>query len=74
MEKVELITGTIINAKIKLKSPEEIRHFRKRMRQYCADKMEYFKIPRKVVFCENDLHSARFKKMRNETNNNQRQE
>jgi acyl-CoA synthetase (AMP-forming)/AMP-acid ligase II len=58
------ITGQIVFARIKLSRPEPLADFRARMREYCRDKLDRFKIPQKVELVEDGLHGERFKKMR----------
>ena len=58
------ITGQIVKAKVKLSTDETLREFRKRMREYCKDKLTKFKIPQKVELITETLHGDRFKKMR----------
>ncbi|MCW6035951.1 fatty acid--CoA ligase family protein [Spirulina subsalsa FACHB-351] len=60
------ITGQIVQARVKLKTSETLPEFRKRMWQFCQDKLAKYKIPQKVVLVEEWLHSDRFKKMRRE--------
>jgi acyl-CoA synthetase (AMP-forming)/AMP-acid ligase II len=58
------ITGQIVFARIKLSRPESLANFRARMREYCRDRLDRFKIPQKVELVEDGLHGERFKKMR----------
>jgi acyl-coenzyme A synthetase/AMP-(fatty) acid ligase len=58
------ITGQIVKARVKLTSGEPLAEFRKRMQEFCRDKLPRFKIPQKVELVERDLHGERFKKMR----------
>jgi len=58
------ITGQIVKAKVKLSTDETLREFRKRMREYCKDKLTKFKVPQKVELITETLHGDRFKKMR----------
>ena len=64
-EKSEL-TGNIVKARVKLSTNESASEFRKRMRAFCKDKLENFKIPQKVVLIDEMLTGSRFKKMRKE--------
>jgi acyl-coenzyme A synthetase/AMP-(fatty) acid ligase len=59
------ITGQIVSATIRLKTDESLSEFRKRMRLFCKDRLLNYKIPQKVVLVTEELHSNRFKKMRN---------
>jgi acyl-CoA synthetase (AMP-forming)/AMP-acid ligase II len=58
------ITGQIVKARVKLTGNENITQFRRRLWDFCADKLPRFKIPQKVVLVADDLHGQRFKKMR----------
>jgi len=58
------ITGQIVTAKVLLSTGEDLVAFRKRMREFCAGKLEQFMIPQRVVFAERELHGNRFKKLR----------
>lgn len=43
---------------------EKISDFRVRMRLFCKDKLENFKVPQQVSFVVSNLYGERFKKMR----------
>ena len=58
------LTGNIVVARVKLTTDESLPEFRKRMREFCKDKLTRFKIPQKVELVEQSLHGERFKKMR----------
>lgn len=58
------LTGNIVAARVKLSTDEDLAQFRKRMRAFCADKIDRFKIPQKVSIVNEGLHGERFKKMR----------
>lgn len=58
------LTGQIVTARVKLSSDESAGEFRPRMRRFCKDRLERYKIPQKVSVVEEDLHGARYKKMR----------
>ena len=62
------ITGQIVTAVVKLATDETGVDFRKRMRQYCRDRLAPFKIPQKVTIAGGDLHSSRFKRVRSRPN------
>ena len=59
-----LITGNIVCAKFVLKEKEDRDFFFKRMLKHCKGRLDKFKIPLKVSFTDNKLHSRRFKKER----------
>jgi acyl-coenzyme A synthetase/AMP-(fatty) acid ligase len=58
------ITGNIVTARVNLFEPEEDRAFRKRMRAFCQDKLEPFKVPVKVTVSNQDQFNARYKRVR----------
>ena len=60
------ITGQIVVAKVKLRTSETAAVFRRRMWDYCRDRLPSYKVPQKVVLVEHSFAGARFKKMRSE--------
>lgn len=60
------ITGHVVFARVKLSTDEELPAFRKRMHEFCKDKLARFKIPQKIELVERAMHGERFKKMRRE--------
>jgi long-chain acyl-CoA synthetase len=58
------LVGQIVVARVELDTSESRAEFRSRMRRFCADRLEAFKIPQKVELVENGLHGERFKKQR----------
>jgi acyl-coenzyme A synthetase/AMP-(fatty) acid ligase len=58
------ITGQIVKARVKLNTGESVGEFRKRMWEYCQNKLARFKIPQKLVLVSEGMHGERFKKMR----------
>lgn len=58
------ITGNIVTAKIRLTTEESLRDFRLRLRAFCQDKLESYKIPVRVFLVDERLYSDRFKKTR----------
>lgn len=50
--------------KVRLKTDESLRDFRVRLRAFCQDKLESYKIPVRVTLVQERLHSDRFKKSR----------
>lgn len=61
-----LITGHIVCARISLVKPEEKSLFVRRLKAFCRERLQSFKIPVKTEIVENtsDLYSDRFKKKR----------
>lgn len=60
------ITGQIVKAQIKLRTEETPTQFRKRMREFCRDKLSQNQLPQKVVLVDDKMYSERFKKIRRE--------
>lgn len=58
------ITGNLVFARIKLSTDESLSSFRKRMHEFCKDKLARFMIPQKVELVASAMHGERFKKMR----------
>lgn len=58
------ILGQIVKARVKLCTAETLIEFRKRMNEFCRDKLEKYKIPQKIVLVNETMHGERFKKMR----------
>ncbi len=58
------ITGHVVFARVKLSREEALSDFRRRMHEFCKDKLARFKIPQKVEIVDATLHGERFKKMR----------
>jgi long-chain acyl-CoA synthetase len=58
------ITGQGVTATVRLCTPEPMDEFKRRMRTFCQSRLEAFKIPSRVRFTEQAIHSERFKRMR----------
>lgn len=58
------ITGQIVTARMKLSTDETLPELRRRMHEFCRDRLPRFKIPQKVELVDATMHGARFKKMR----------
>ncbi len=58
------ITGKIVVSKIKCAEPIGARELKMRVRRYCADKLQKYKIPSKIVLTEDTTFNERFKRMR----------
>jgi len=56
------ITGQMVKAVVKLSTNESVSEFRKRLREFCKDKLPLYKIPQKVVLTTEKMHTERFKK------------
>jgi len=58
------ITGNIVVAKLFLGKPEELSNLKKRVREFCKDRLETYKIPVRIELGDELLRTDRFKKMR----------
>ena len=58
------LTGQVVVAEVVLREAEPPLELRRRLRQYCAGKLERYKIPVEVIAVEGTRAGARFKKMR----------
>ncbi|HED36493.1 MAG TPA: long-chain fatty acid--CoA ligase [Gammaproteobacteria bacterium] len=58
------ITGKMVVAKFKLKTPEPPRELKARMRAFCKDKLQSYKVPGKIVLTDETTYNERFKRMR----------
>src|SRR2546426_11719979 len=59
------IMGQILCARLSLSSQQNVKEFTQRLRQYCREKLQAYKVPVKIEFHEGGLqYSERFKKLR----------
>jgi len=58
------LLGQIVVAKVHLTEPEALDALRLRIRKACLAKLTAYKVPAKVQLLEQEIYSARFKKMR----------
>jgi acyl-CoA synthetase (AMP-forming)/AMP-acid ligase II len=58
------LTGHIVVARFNLFESEEVNTLRKRMREFCRERLAPYKIPSKIEIVTNQQYSQRFKKMR----------
>jgi long-chain acyl-CoA synthetase len=58
------ILGNIVCARVRPREPEEAAGFARRLRAHCAQRLERFKVPIRVMLDSAPQHSARFKKAR----------
>ena len=58
------IMGNIVCAKVRLSDQEDRKQFIRRLKIYCKNKMQSFKIPIKVILDDKEQHNERFKKIR----------
>jgi len=58
------LTGNIVVASVVLDRPEDLTNLKKRVRMFCKDKLESYKIPVKIEIRDEVKHTERFKKVR----------
>jgi acyl-CoA synthetase (AMP-forming)/AMP-acid ligase II len=58
------LLGYIVVAKVELAQPEPLDALRLRIRKACLAKLAAYKVPAKVIMLEQNIYSARFKKIR----------
>ena len=58
------ITGNIVCAKVTLLHDEDQKSFATRLKNFCRERMQRYKVPVKVIVAAEPQHSARFKKVR----------
>jgi len=58
------IMGNIVCAKVRLLRNEDPKEFTKRLKKYCRERLESYKVPVKVAVENERQHSNRFKKIR----------
>lgn len=58
------LTGHIVTATVRLSTGETLSEFKGRMRVFCKDRLESYKVPAKVRLADAPLYSERFKRMR----------
>jgi acyl-coenzyme A synthetase/AMP-(fatty) acid ligase len=58
------ILGSVVAAKLVVETTEDIQSLKKRIRSYCKDKLEQYKIPVQVIIDNSNQVSSRFKKIR----------
>jgi acyl-CoA synthetase (AMP-forming)/AMP-acid ligase II len=58
------LMGNIVCAKIRLKVPEEKKEFISKLKLFCKQRLQSFKIPVKVLIEEQEQYNERFKKIR----------
>jgi len=59
-----LITGNIVVARLSLEKPEDLSMLKKRMRKFCKERLETYKIPVRIEIAEQVQYTERFKKVR----------
>jgi acyl-CoA synthetase (AMP-forming)/AMP-acid ligase II len=61
------VTGMVVMAVVQLVEQEDLRQLRRRVREYCLDRLEPFKIPALIEVSTVAQHSDRYKKIRSTT-------
>jgi acyl-coenzyme A synthetase/AMP-(fatty) acid ligase len=56
--------GQIVVARIRLTAPESPSDFRKRMHEFCRERLAKYKLPAKILIVQQPLHGERYKKVR----------
>jgi long-chain acyl-CoA synthetase len=59
-----LITGEIVCTKVRLITDEDPKEFIRRLKKYCRDHLETYKIPVKVDITNDELYNNRYKKIK----------
>ena len=58
------ITGQMVVAEVNLSSDESLMSLKKRIHEFCKDKLGKYKIPAKIKITDSQLYNERFKKVR----------
>lgn len=58
------ITGMVVQATVRLAADEDERSIRLRIREHCRGRLEPFKVPALINVARGEMHSERFKKIR----------
>lgn len=58
------LVGNIVCAKVRLIADEDAKEFSKRLRKFCGERLQKYKVPVKVTLVEGEQHNNRFKKIR----------
>lgn len=58
------ITGKIVAAKVKLRSPASPKAFKADMLEFCKGRLQKYKVPGKIYLSEETTYNERFKRMR----------
>jgi len=60
------LTGQIVTATVRLAHAEPVPEFKVRMRRFCGERLAAYKVPARVILTADPIHSARFKRVRQE--------
>ncbi|MBI4559139.1 MAG: long-chain fatty acid--CoA ligase [Candidatus Hydrogenedentes bacterium] len=58
------LVGNIVCAKVTLQEPEDPKQFAVRLKKFCRERLQSYKVPVKVAVVETKQHTERFKKAR----------
>ena len=58
------IVGNLVCATIRLLGDDDRRHFQAKLRRYCRDRLDEYKIPIKIKLSLEPLYTERFKRVR----------
>ncbi|MEQ1654293.1 MAG: long-chain fatty acid--CoA ligase [Nitrospira sp.] len=58
------VLGSIVCAKVKLARPEHLEEFTRRLRAFCKDRLDKYKVPLKITLSDDSQFDARSKKQR----------
>ncbi len=58
------IMGNIVSATLNLFEPEDLASLKKRIREFCGDRLPRHKVPQKIEIADGEQHGPRFKKLR----------
>jgi acyl-CoA synthetase (AMP-forming)/AMP-acid ligase II len=62
-----LITGNIVCARVTLLHDEDQKAFNQRLKRFCRERLQNYKVPVKIFISDQAQHSPRFKKVRDQT-------
>lgn len=58
------LVGQVVAARVQISTDETLPQFRSRLRRFCRERLEDYKVPQRVELASRDLHGERFKKQR----------
>ena len=62
-----VLVGSIVVATLRLVRPEDHEQVKRRVKEFCRERLSAYKIPQRIEITDDPLHGARFKRMRNRT-------
>lgn len=60
-----VLVGNIVVATLKLVRPEDREQVKRRVKEFCRERLSAYKIPQRIEITDDPLYGARFKRMRN---------